>query len=297
MNRLQLLTATRILEHTMPVTSRRLLIYGAVTIALLFAVLAGAGTFFGLASLSDDPGFWGQIGAVFGLVAAIYGLRVAEPHLFYHVEALQWAAAAHRIEEDSLPAGKEQVDFLRNRVRALFTDAKEAFSLRSRLQEAIVDLALQLPPSDRFGALPRRLAQGLLRILTGFVADAVMAVILQRQERGAWRPALAALCRNHPIVFRHILLAKTFSYLLLLVSFWLLLKPVGWVDEALPTDLGAWKYVFAAILTYWIKAAFLDPIITVALTLTLLALAREADEGVLAEWLPRVPALSRLPAG
>ncbi len=297
MNRLQLLTATRILEHTMPVTSRRLLLYGAITIALLFAVLAGAGTFFGLASLSDDPGFWGQIGAVLGLVAAMYGLHVAKPYLFYHLEALQWAAVAMRIEGENLPAGKEQLDFLRNRVQALFANAKEAFSLRCQVQAAIAELALRLPPGERVGALPRGLALGLMRVLTGFVADAVMAVILQRGERTAWRPALAAFCRHHPTVFRHILLAKAFSYAMLVASFWILLKPVGWVDEALPTDLGMWRYVFAAILTYWIKAAFLDPIITAALTLTLIPLARESDEGVLAEWLPRVPSLSRLPSG
>ncbi len=296
MNRLQLLTATRILEHTMPVTSRRLLIYGAITIGLLFAVLAGAGTFFGLASLSDDPGLWGRIGAVLGLMAAMYGLHVAKPHLFYHLEALQWAAVAMRIEGESLPAGREQLDFLRNRVQALFTNAKEAFSLRCRLQEAITELALQLPPGDRFGALPRSLARGLVRVLTGFVTDAVMAVILQRRDRTAWRPALAAFCQDYPTVFRHVLLAKAFLYAMLIASFWVLLKPVGWVDDALPTDLGVWKYVFAAILTYWIKAAFLDPIITAALTLTLIPLAREADEGVLAEWLPRIPTLSRLPA-
>ncbi|HEB77712.1 MAG TPA: hypothetical protein ENI90_04200 [Methylothermaceae bacterium] len=296
MNQLQLLAATRILEHTMPVTSRRILIYGAITLALLFAVLAGAGTFFGLASLSDNPGFWGQIGAIVGLIAALYGLKAARPLLFYHIELMQWAAVTKRAEGESLPAGKEQLEFLRTQVQALFPDAKAAFSLRRRLQQAVCAFVLQLPPSSRLNVFPEALGNALAAILAGFGADALIAAILHQGKLSAWRRALAAFCQHYPVVFRNILLSKAFMYLMLLIAFWLMLKPVGWVDEALPTDMGIWKYVFAAILTYWIKTAFLNPIVTTALILTLIPLAKEADEAVLEEWQPRIPVLSQLPA-
>ncbi len=300
----QLLTATRILERTMPATTRRLLVYGAIALAYLVSIPLGAGTFYGLASFARNPGYWAQLGAIFGLAVCIYIIRMARPTLFHRVDLIHLAAMVKRLTGQELPSGKEQLKQLDSFVLKLFPSAQASFDCYCKIRQFVLESFTNLPPGNSLGQLlPRPLAGWLQKGLTASLfgksgVEAILAFANKEGRLGDLRRGALIFCAHYREIFRHSLILSAFSYSLSLFAFWLFLKPVGWVDEALPADLGFWQYAFALILTYWIKAAFLDPITTAAMTITLLQLEQETQvsEEVTQELSLRLPSLSQLPS-
>lgn len=301
MSQPQLLTATRILERTMPATVRRMLLYGAIALAHLSSILLGAGTFYGLASFAKNPGIWGQLGATLGLVACFYVVRKARPILFYRVDLVHLAAMVKRLTGQDLPSGKEQLEQLDLFISRWFSSATESLACYRKIQQFAVEVGASLSPLSRLCVLPKPLAwwlqTGLATVLSGKShAEALLALAVRGEGVGDLRYGAAVLCQHYRQVFQHSLIASAFVYGLALFAFWLFLKPVAWVDDALPSDFGFWQYVFALILTYWIKAAFLDPIATAALTIKLLQLEEQTapSEELVQEWSLRLPSLAQL---
>ncbi len=277
---LNLLKATQILERTMPVMNRRILIYAAITLGLLFSIPLGAGSFFGLASFSDNPGFWGQIGAAAGLIGALYGYRIARPALFFHLDLPQLFAIVKRITGAELPSGKALHSQLKQQVQALFSEPRTAWEYRLKLKQVIAQaFTANATGNPSVATKTQALQKALVTATMGFAADAMLAPVIKEMSITALRRSALTFCENFQIFFRYSLILNAFLYTILLIAFWVLLKPVGWVDEALPISLGIWKPIFAAILTFWIKTVFLDPIVTTAMTLNLLSLSKEAGSG------------------
>ncbi len=282
---LNLLKATQILERTMPIMNRRILVYAAITLGLLFSIPLGAGSFFGLASFSDNPGLWGQIGALAGLSAAIYGYHIARPRLFFHLDLLHLFAIVQRLEGVDLPSGKALQSHLKQQVRMLFSDPKTAWEYRLKLEKIILQAFLAGSSSDSSaGTKTSAFQKWLAAAMMWFATDAMLAPAIKEMNVVALRQSALTFCRNFEAFFRYSLILNAFLYTLLFIAFWLLLKPVGWVDEALPISLGMWKLIFAAILTFWIKVVFLDPIITTAMTINLLSAYEQTDVNDIGAW-------------
>ncbi len=282
---LNLLKATQILERTMPVMNRRILIHAAITLGLLFSIPLGAGSFFGLASFSDNPGFWGQIGAAAGLIGAIYGYHIARPALFFHLDLPHLLAIVKRITGTELPSGKALHSHLKQQAQALFSEPRTAWEYRLKLQQIIVQaFTANATGNPSVATKTQALQKALVTATMGFAADAMLAPAIKETHIAALRRSALTFCENFPNLFRYSLILNTFLYTILLIAFWLLLKPVGWVDEALPITLGIWKPIFAAILTFWIKTVFLDPIVTTAMTINLLSLYEETASSGDGKW-------------
>ncbi len=298
----QLLTATRILERTMPATTRRLLIYGAIALSYALSIPLGAGTFYGLASFARNPGYWAQLGAILGLIACIYAVHRVRPTLFHRVDLIHLVAMVKRLTGQDLPAGREQLDYLRQFTQKLFPSAEESFACYLKIRRLACEAFANLPPGSHLGRLPQPLAswlqKGLTAGLLGSGAEAILAVATRENRLGDLRRGAVIFCERYREIFRHGLILSAFLYGLSLAAFWLLLKPVAWVDAALPSELGLWQYVFALILAYWIKAAFLNPIVIAEMTITLLQLEGEtqASEESIQEWSRRLPSLTQLPS-
>lgn len=298
----QLLTATRILERTMPATARRLLVYGAIALSYLLSIPLGAGTFYGLASFARNPGAWAQLGAILGFIACIYAVHRVRPALFHRVDLIHLAAMVKRLTGQDLPSGREQLDYLHQFTQKLFPSAKESFACYLKIRRFAFEAFANLPPGSQLSRLPQPLAfwlqKGLTAGLLGFSAEAILALAIRENRLGDLRRGAAVFCEGYREIFRYALILSAFLYGLSLIAFWLLLKPVEWVDAALPSELGLWQYVFALILTYWIKAAFLNPIVIAAMTITLLQLEEQTSpsEEIMQEWSRRLPSLTQLPA-
>jgi hypothetical protein len=299
----QLLTATRILERTMPTTARRILVYGAVCLAYLASILLGAGTFYGLASFSRNPGFWGQLGAILGLAACIYGILQFRAVLLYRVDLLHLLAIIKRLTGQELPSGKEQVAQLKVLASNLFASPRESYACYLKIRQLVFEAFANLPPTNRLSsALPKPfstwLQRGLMASLLGKPAtEAILAFAGKEGSLNDLRRGALSFCAHYAEVLKHALMASVFLYGLSLFAFWLFLKPVGWVDASLPSDFGFWRYVVALILTYWIKLAFLDPIVSAALLIHLLHLEGKTpfSEQTLKEWHLKLPSLAELP--
>ncbi len=297
----QLLTATRILERTMPATTRRLLVYGTVTLAYLLSILLGAGTFYGLASFAKNPSFWGQLGAIVGLSTCLYAICQIRPTLFHRVDLIHLAAMVKRLTGQELPSGREQLEQLDAYLPKLFPSGQESFACYLKIRRFVLEASSNLPPTNQLSRLPQPLAawlpQGLTTAILGPCTQAILALAIQAGRLTDLRRSAVVLCEHYQAIFRHALILSAFLYGLSLVAFWLFLKPVEWVDAALPLELGLWQYVFALILTYWIKAAFLDPIVVAAMTIALLQLKEQTSlsEEIMQQWHLKLPSLAQLP--
>ncbi len=298
----QLLTATRILERTMPATARRILVYGAVCFAYLASILLGAGTFYGLASFSKNPGFWGQLGAILGLTVCIYGVRQFRAGLFYRVDLIHLLAMIKRLTGQELPSGKEQLEQLKILASNLFASPWESYAYYLKIRQLVFEAFANLPPSNRLSlALSQPFSTWLqwgltVSLLGKSWAEAILAFVGKEGGLSDLRRGALSFCAHYAEFLRHALIASVFLYSLSLFAFWLLLKPVGWVDASLPSDFGFWRYVVALILTYWIKLAFLDPIVTAAMLINLLQLEGKTpfSEQTFKEWNLKLPSLAEL---
>ena len=238
--KLNLLKATQILERTMPVMTRRLLIYAAVTFGLLLSIPLGAGAFYGIASFSDDPGFWGQVGAIIGISGAVYAYRSARRTLYYHLDLVHLFAMVKRIEGSELPTGKEQYEFLKQQADQLFSDPGNAYTYLQNLHRFIVNVFAAQPPGNHLSPLPagRGIQKWVASLWLGFAANAMIAPAIKTSKLSAIRNGASAFCHHFPGILRYSVFLNAFLYAAFGFAFWLFLKPVGWVDNALPLDLG-----------------------------------------------------------
>ncbi len=304
MREIYLLSATRVLERTMPIMTLRLLVYGAITVGWIMAILMGAGTFFGLASFGENPGFWGQVGAFLGLGIGLYLIFRFRFWLFYHFKLPHLAAMIRKICNLELPPGKAQIQYLQDLVAPLFPNLQETCAFQQKIHQVITETLVKHPIlQKRIQALPQSLAriiqQGLPYLLLGYYNQAILAFAFRENRLSACRNGAIVFTAHHQALLKYAGILLTFLLTLLLAAFWLLLKVVMWVDNAVPTDFGVWNYIFALILSGWIKAAFLDPIITAAATMKLFNLADKqmpAEEEV-ERLIEQFPSLSALENG
>lgn len=280
MENLPLLTATRILERTMPVMSRRFLIHAALAWGAIVLILAGASTFFGIFSFGNNPGFWAQLGAWAGVALSWYLLHRLRPTLLYPIRLLHLAAIVRRITDQELPPGKAQIEFLHQRLRPLFPTPQAIVTHFEKIQRVIVEcFSTYSSPLSRFKQLPAPWGHQVNRwfssLLLGFMADAILAFALAEEKRQASHKGAVTFIRHYRSLFRFSIGLNLFLLSAFLGVYWLMLKPVGWVDDAVPAEMGLWKYIFALILAGWLKASFLDPIVTTAATIKLFSLAKQ----------------------
>ncbi|HHJ39451.1 MAG: hypothetical protein AXA67_09055 [Methylothermaceae bacteria B42] len=301
MGELYLLSATRILERTMPVMTRRLLVYGVITLGWILAILMGAGTFFGLASFGDNPGFWGQMGAFLGLGASAYAIYRARQWLFYHCKLPHLAAMVRKICNLELPPGKAQLPYLQELIQPLFPNLQETLAYYRKIHQVVTEAIIKHSNlSKKINALPKPIAQtlqqGLPYLLFGYYDQAILAFAFKEGRLSACREGASVFVANQKAVLTFSIILLTFLSAFFLIAFWLFLKVVLWVDTAVPADFGIWNVIFALILSGWIKAAFLDPIITTATTMKLFDLAekQKLSQEVMEKLSQEYPSLSAL---
>ncbi|MBM4201545.1 MAG: hypothetical protein FJ189_09695 [Gammaproteobacteria bacterium] len=265
-----LLAATQTVEKTMPFVFYRWLVFLGLALGFLLSALAGAGTAIAMSSFSSDPTMFANFGAILGFGAfgwLLYRFRtsvataVATPHLLL---------LARVIQGDAIPAGKAQLQF-----------AKQAHA--ERLPPEIDPRLLATKARATLGALP--LLQGLTLIpcpvdklmpvverLSAWVsasnADAVLAHAATDPQHSPWNAARLAIlrqARNLKTYLRQRGYVTLFVLAGWIAAYTVLLVPSLKLAAALPFATSFWPYVVAGVLSWNLKASFLDPIAQAAM--------------------------------
>lgn len=269
----KLLDATRAVEKTMAYMIYRLAMYLVLSLILVFAILAGAGTGLILDSLFRTSGFFGGIGGVVGFVVFAFILYWFRGNWFYSMKAPHLVLLNESMNEAVVQHGWAQVGHARSQVRERFSTAAELHTLDKRVKAVLADLFGHCTGLGKrvsgYGDTP--FSRSIGRIMEApamYTHEVIIAHCLKDGTCSASAAAVRALvlyAQNFNRLFKNALALLVLKYSGAFCIFLLMLAPVGWIDEFLPVDFGNWIYVFALLLTWPLKSALFDPIVLVAM--------------------------------
>ncbi len=292
---IKLLAATQTMERTLAFTFIRLVLYLALSLALLIATLMGLG--FGLIgggavdSISPHDSSSGIVGFLVCGVA-IYYMR---GFWFYLVKARHVALLVDAVAEKMIPEGSAQIDYARQRVVKRFASSRGLFSLhqlikriRIYLMKTCTPMGSQLPVISI--PLVARFVGAVVAAPLNFLDEVVIAYSFKDDStKGPWFAAsegVVFFAQNFHLIWRNAWIMFVLMYAGLFGVYLLMLVPVGWVEEIVPVPIGNWRYVFALVFAWSVKAALFEPIVLAGL----ISLCFKNSEGVQPnpEWVERL---------
>ena len=270
----QPLTATQAIEKTMAVALYRFSICLGIGFAFVFATLAGAGMGFAVGSYSSSLSGFGHVGGLVGFIACGLVMYWARGHLLFSVRCPQIAAAIEQMEGRFMPRGAKQIAAARGLVRQRFEDVSLLAELDQKIKSVLTDLLHSIPQVSGWmpsiAHLPTaRIFNALVALPVIYTEAVILAFQLREKEQNLWRAGQTALvlyAQHFKVLLKNALILYVLMYAALIAVYFLMLEPVGWVDEALPESMGWWRYLFALVLAWIIKAGFFEPIAEISMT-------------------------------
>jgi hypothetical protein len=265
-----LLAATQAVEKTMPFVFYRWLVFLGLALGFLLSALAGAGTAIAMSSFSSDPTMFANLGAILGFGAfgwLLYRFRtsvasaVSTPHLLLLAKVIQG---------DTVPTGKAQLQFAKQASAERLPPLTDARLLATKARATLG----ALPHLEGLTLLPcpvDKLAPAIARLsawVSASNADAVLARAATDPRYSPWRAAWLAILRQAgdlKTYLRQRGYVTLFVFIGWIVAYAVLLVPSLKLAAALPFATSFWPYVVAGVLSWNLKASFLDPIAQAAM--------------------------------
>ncbi|QJD28837.1 hypothetical protein [Methylococcus geothermalis] len=283
-----LLSATRTLEKSMAFVLHRWLIYLGVGLAYIFGAIIGAGTTIGIGSLSSNPTAFAAAGAWVGMGIVGWVLYKFRNAFLTGVQARNAALLGAEALKQPIPKGKGQIEFARSRVAERFPAPQELNSVLAAMRAVLFALPgwRETPPQTQ----PQRWllqAKGMLASTETLTLLGYHFAHPANDLRQSAREGLLILAAHFPKILRNRLYLFAFGWLGCLVTFPVMLVAVRSILAGLPLDPGIWPYVFAFLLAWTIKSAFLDAIALAAMLDFFLKLPAPENGAELADVLAR----------
>lgn len=261
------------MEKTLAFTFIRLVLYLALSLAFLIATLMGIG--FGLIgggavdTLSSHDSSGGIVGFVLCGVAIYYTRSL----WFYFVKVRHIALLVDAVAEKMIPEGSAQIDYARQRVAKRYASARELFSLHQLIKRIRIYLMSTCTPmGDQLLAIPTQLVTKFVGAVVAapltFLDEIVIAYSFKDDSKGPWSAAgdgVVFFAQNFRLMWRNAWIMFVIMYAGLFGVYLLMLVPVGWVEEIIPVPIGNWRYVFALVFAWSVKAALFEPIVLAGL--------------------------------
>lgn len=267
--------ALGLMMRTLPFVLLRAAVYFGITLAYILATSTGVGIGWGVGAFGDDDFraasmAWGGI-AGFGLTGAvIYWLR---EYILYIVKAGHVAVLVELIDGKPLPQGRGQITHATAVVKERFGQASLLFALDQLVKgviRAVTGLArgiLTILPIPYVRQL-MGVVQAFLRMAVGFIDEVILAHAIRTRSTDAWgsaREALVLYGQNWKVMLRNAAWLTLITYGLALLVFFVMLTPAAALVHAMPGAWSAGGFVFALLLAWSVKAAFLEPFAVICL--------------------------------
>jgi hypothetical protein len=279
-----LLAATRTIEKNTAFVLHRWLVYLGVGIAYIFGALAGAGTAVGIASLSANPTAFANLGAWLGLFVVGWLMYHFRHYFLINIKARNAALLAAKALHYQVPKGKAQIEYAHDFVSERIPHPQEL----TRSMHLVRRVLRNLPNFTQ--GQPASRPASWLRKLTGWLLMeddlTILGYHFVRPQASIWHSAGEGLLRyaaSFSKLFRNRAYLFGFGWLGMIAAFPILLVPLRNIAAALPIDPEPWPAIFALILAWTLKAAFLDSIAMAAMLELFLSLPEGFDKGRLAQ--------------
>ena len=261
--------ALGLMARTAPFILLRIIVYFAITGALILMTGAGAGVGYGVGLAGDDEfqmtsTFWGGT-AGFGLTAGV--IFFFRDYILYLVKAGHIAVMVELLDGRQIPGGQGQIAYARTVVAERFGQASALFALDQLIKGVIAVTTgvvqglmslMPIPGLDRLMGVVR----AYLRLAVGLVDEVILGHAIRSRSDNAWEAAhdgLVLYAQNA----RPMLIAAAWltliTWVLAVFVFLLMLGPAATVVWLLPGESSAGLFVFALVFAWAVKAALIEP--------------------------------------
>ncbi|MFP1644802.1 hypothetical protein [Pontitalea aquivivens] len=261
--------AIGLMMRTLPFVLLRAAVYFGITLAYILATGTGVGIGWGVGAFGDDDFratsmAWGGIAGLTLAGAVMYWLR---EYILYIVKAGHVAVLVELIDGKPLPQGRGQIAHATVVVKERFGQASLLFALDQLVKgviRAITGLVrgiLSILPIPYVRQL-MGVVQAFLRMAVGFIDEVILAHAIRTRSTDAWGSAHEALVlygQNWKVMLRNAAWLTLITYGLAFLVFLVTLAPAAALVHAMPGAWSAGGFVFALLLAWSVKAAFLEP--------------------------------------
>lgn len=263
MFKLNVLAATRTIEKTMPFMLYRLLLCLGLGLAFLLVTLIGAGTVIAFAAFSKNPSTLSGFGAALGFIASAYGVYRFRTIWLYHLTARHLALLSAQIKGETIPEGKAQIDYARQRVTSCFPSGEELNTLDQATAASLMSISALRSPITVANPALQKAVNTLIGWLFTAHRQTVLAWHFYSGAENGWQSAsvaLTCLAEHFRETLKNRLILTAFEWIGFGAAYYFMLYPTGLVADALPVSVGIWQYVFALVFAWGLKMAFFEPI-------------------------------------
>lgn len=264
--------AARAVWRTAPFVLLRLIVYAAAGLAVILMTGFGAGLGHILARLShgSDGALWGGIT---GFVLVVGLLRLARAYFLYLIKAGHIAVLVALFEGSPVPGGENQIRYGARFVRSHFAEASILFGVDQIIKAVLRALMNTINRFVLFLPIPGlapllRLAEAIVRMSLTYVDELILAHLIRARTENPWQTAkegLVLYAQNYRLFLKNALWLSLFLWVIAAAMFVALLAPAWAFAAALPGHYGWWGLVFAAIGTWPLRVAILEPLAIAAL--------------------------------
>jgi hypothetical protein len=262
-------TALGLMRRTAPFILFRVIVYFAITTALVVATGTGGGLGWGIGAFGDDEfrassTAWGALLGFAATAGVIFFLR---DYILYIVKAGHIAVMVELLQGGQIPQGRGQIDHARAVVTERFGQASALFALDQLIKGVVGAVTglmqgllsiLPIPGLQNIMGLVR----AYLRLAVGLVDEVILAHAIKTRAPNPWTSAQEALvlyAQNARPMLVNAAWLTLIVYGLSFVVFLLMLAPAAAVVYLLPGAWSAGGVVFALIFAWAVKAALIEP--------------------------------------
>ncbi len=278
---IQIGRAFRLLVQTMPILMVRLGVYMLFWLASMVYVAI----FFGLAWLLS---MIHPIAAVIGVAIAFGGaiplMRMARRYVLYVIQAAHIAVVAELLVGRSIPDGKSQLQWGKEKVTERFGQVSVMFMVDNivraivRRFTAVVSSVLRIIPGN-VGRNLSQMVNRVIRFATDYIDEAILARAFWEREASMWKAAKEGVILYgmvwKPLLMNAVVL-MLLSYVPAVLVLVLIVLPVGWLMSMVSSALAVWTVIVLLILAYIVKLAVGDAFAMISMV----AAYQKATEGL-----------------
>ena len=261
--------STGLILRTLPFILLRCAVYFGITLAYILMTSIGAGVGYGIGGLGAESfraaaTLWGGL-IGFGVTGGVlYFLR---EYILYTVKAGHIAVLVQLLDQDQLPAGKSQISYASQIVKARFVQTNVLFAMDLLIKGVVKSITgliqslsnrLPIPGAGQLMGV----VKGFLRIAVGLIDEVILAYIIRTDSQNPWlssRSALVLYGQNAQSMLKNAAWLTAMMYGLSLVVFLVMLAPAAALVYFMPGGWSAASVIFALLFAWAIKAALIEP--------------------------------------
>lgn len=264
-----ILRSLRLVLATWPFTLLRLIVMAAITAAYLAAIATGAGLGWGIghigsADFQAGATFWGGLIGVVGVSIWVWTLR---EYLVYLLTAGHVAAMVMVLDGRALPAGRAQIGFATDVVKARFGEIHLLFVLDQAVKGAVgavvrlfdwMSMVLGVPGLE--GLI--KLIGAILRMSTTFLDEVVLARDIRLASDDPWtsaREGIVLYAQNAGEILKNAVWLTALRWVATIVLFFVMLAPAAIAVWVIPGPATGWALLFSLGFAVALQRALIDP--------------------------------------